>query len=157
MVAGAGSTWVPLSALRRATVVSLASPALLAAGSLGAQDGGGVAAATAATAATAGSPAVAPTAPKTVLAVNVAGLALGVTSLEGERALGRAVGVGAGVTHWSLFSERALAYASADLRLRWHARAARRRGSRSRRWAAARACRAPSSAARSTRSPRASK
>ena len=59
-------------------------------------------------------------APRTVVAANVAGAFLGVASLEGERALGRAVGVGAGVTHWALFSERALAYTSADLRLRYY-------------------------------------
>ena len=56
------------------------------------------------------------------MAANVVGALLGVTSLEGERALGRAVGIGAGVTHWSLFSEKALAYTSADLRLRWYVR-----------------------------------
>lgn len=54
------------------------------------------------------------------MAANLAGAFLGVASLEGERALGRAVGVGAGVTHWALFSERALAYTSADLRLRYY-------------------------------------
>jgi hypothetical protein len=59
-------------------------------------------------------------APKTVVAANLAGAFLGVTSLEGERAFGRSLGVGAGVTHWSLFTSKALAYNSADLRLRYY-------------------------------------
>ena len=93
-----------------AAAVVAASFLPLAAASLGAQ-ASGVAPATAA-------PVV--VAPRTVVAANVAGAFLGVASLEGERALGRAVGVGAGVTHWALFSERALAYTSADLRLRYY-------------------------------------
>ncbi|HET7459125.1 MAG TPA: hypothetical protein VFJ74_15860 [Gemmatimonadaceae bacterium] len=104
----------PRPAAAAVAVVAATFAALaLGAASLGAQDSasiGGVAAP---------APRVVVT-PKTVVAVNVAGLALGVTSLEGERALGRAVGLGAGVTHWSLFSAKALAYTSADLRLRWY-------------------------------------
>src|SRR5512133_1305151 len=96
--------------LAAAAVVAASATFALGASSLGAQD----------SAASAAAPAARVVAPKTVVAVNVAGLALGVTSLEGERALGRAVGVGAGVTHWSLFSAKALSYSSADLRLRWY-------------------------------------
>ena len=65
-------------------------------------------------------PAAAPASPKTVVAANLAGAFVGVTSLEAEHAFGRAVGAGAGVTHWSLFGGKALAYTSADLRLRYY-------------------------------------
>lgn len=97
--------------LHRLTAAAVVAPLLaLAAASLGAQAPVAVPADAA--------PVVAP--PRTVVAANLAGAFLGVASLEGERALGRAVGVGAGVTHWALFSERALAYTSADLRLRYY-------------------------------------
>jgi hypothetical protein len=103
---------MPTSTRFRVAALAVAAP--LTAASLGAQTagaggGGGGPFAPAAAAA-----------PKTVVAANLAGAFLGVTSVEGERALGRALGVGAGVTHWSLFTSKALAYNSADLRLRYY-------------------------------------